>query len=340
VSEQPPSVYSDWLDSRRSQWRAISDAAKGVYRDRSLTEAREVMDGYRTLARDLALARQESPGSRVHQTLEVLYAQTHKQLNNQRKNPLQELWTWLAETLPTSVRQFKGELWFTSVLFVLTTLAGYICVSYWTDTASMFMSEQMQRMVQNGELWTDDLLNVTPSSVLSYSLMTNNITVALTAFALGLVYGLGTLYIISLNGVMLGAVFAYTAQYQMALPLFRFVIAHGLVELSSICVAGAAGMAIGRALARPGPYGRAASLSEVAMPAAALAGSCILFLIVCGFIEGYVSPNDNFDLASRCLIGVAWFAVFIAILHGGLTHKLGQLVQQIYFKVKAGYANR
>lgn len=322
-------TYSQWLQGRLKNWRSINEAGKGIYKDRTLSEAREVMDGYRTLARDLALARRTIPGTPAHNALEAMYAETHSALHNQRKKPLRELWTWLAVHLPASVRQMKGEILFVAVLFILSTLGGYLCVAAWPETASLFMSEDMIRMVQNRRLWTDDLLNVVPSSMLSYDLMTNNITVALTAFALGLIYGLGTLYIITLNGVMLGAIFAYTAQYQMASALFRFVIAHGLVELSVICLSGAAGMAIGRALARPGAKGRAASLHQVAMPATALAGSCILFLIGSGYIEGYVSPNDNFDLTSRIIIGVSWFGVFIAILHGGLTRALGRGVDAL-----------
>lgn len=308
--------YTHWLETRLQHWRTISAAAKGSRADRSLAQSREVMDGYRALARDLSIARRKVPGSTVHRALEALYAQTHGALNAQPRSPLADVWHWFSVSLPASVRLLRSEITFVAVLFIVTTIGGYMCVATWPDTADLFMSTDMMRMVQNGVLWTDDLLNVVPSSMLSYQLMTNNISVALTAFALGLVYGLGTLYIISLNGVMLGAIFAYTAQYQMDLPLFRFVIAHGLVELSVICLSGAAGMAIGRALARPGAGGRRESLRATALPALALAAASIPFLIGSGIIEGYVSPNDNFELTSRIIIGVLWFALFIAALDG------------------------
>ena len=60
-------------------------------------------------------------------------------------------------------------------------------------------------------------------------------------------------------GMMLGGVFAYTHRFGLSDELYRFVVAHGIVELSVICLAGAAGLAIGRAIARPGPDGRMAS---------------------------------------------------------------------------------
>lgn len=308
--------YTHWLEDRLQHWRAISESARGARADRTLEQSRDVMDGYRALARDLSIARRKAPGTRVHRALESLYAQTHDALNAKPRNPLTDIWLWFSVYLPAAVRALRGEIIFVTALFVATTLGGFLCVAVWPETADLFMSETMMRMVQNGVLWTDDLLNVVPSSMLSYQLMTNNISVALTAFALGLIYGLGTLYIISLNGMMLGAVFAYTSHYQMELALFRFIVAHGLVELSVICLSGAAGMAIGRALARPGPGGRVEALRETAAPALALAAASIPFLIGSGVIEGYVSPNDNFGLGSRVVIGVLWFCIFLVALDG------------------------
>ena len=320
-------LYARWLEARREQWQSLSRNLQGSKADRSLEQAREVLDGYRGLARDVALARRQAPGTAMHKTAEALYAQTFDAIHRRRSHPLQDLWELFAVRVPTAVRRLRSELFVTFGLFAVTGIAGYLLVSQWRETAQWFMSDQMMLMVQNGTLWTDGLLNVMPSSMLSMELMTNNITVALTAFALGLLYGIGTLYIISLNGFMLGAVFGYVVQYQMGLPLFRFIIAHGIVELSVICIAGAAGMALGRALARPGPLGRIAALREAAPDAGALASLCVPFLIGSGIIEGYVSPNDGFSLLSRCVIGVLWFAVLLAFMHGGLLRHLGQMLR-------------
>ena len=80
-----------------------------------------------------------------------------------------------------------------------------------------------------------------PSSVLSVQILTNNIVVSLFAYCLGFLFGLGTLYILGLNGLMLGAMFAFVGQHGLAGALFRFVVAHGCVELSVMCLSGAAG---------------------------------------------------------------------------------------------------
>ena len=74
--------------------------------------------------------------------------------------------------------------------------------------------------VERGKLWTEGLLNVVPSSVLSVQILANNIVVSLFAYVPGFLFGLGTLYILGLNGLMLGAVFAFVGQHGLAGGLF------------------------------------------------------------------------------------------------------------------------
>ena len=91
--------------------------------------------------------------------------------------------------------------------------------------------------VENGRLWTDGLLNLVPPAVLSAQIFTNNILVAISACCIGALYGLGTFYMIGINGFMLGAAFAFTRQHGLDGRLFEFVVGHGIVELSVIVIA-------------------------------------------------------------------------------------------------------
>lgn len=325
TQQDKQALYADWLSARHSGWKSLAGHVASKRRDLGLEEAREVLDGYQGLARDVSLARREVPGSRLHRTAEALYTELHRAINRRPTAPLEELWRLYTHRLPAAVRTLRGELIVSFGLFILATVIGYVMVSVATETAGWFLSGEMIRKVQNGGLWTDGLLNIIPSSVLAADITMNNISVSFTAFVFGMLYGLGTLYILSLNGLMLGSIFAYTATYDTALPLFRFVVAHGIVELSVICVAAAAGLAIGRALARPGAEGRIASLQAAAGDAGALVAAAVPFLIGCGLIEGYISPNPNFSLTFRVVVGVAWMVVFLLVLDGRIWGWLGQM---------------
>ncbi len=170
--------------------------------------------------------------------------------------------------------------------------------------------------MQQGKLWTEGLFNVAPPSVLAAGIAANNIVVSLTAYVLGVFYGLGTLYIIGLNGLMLGAMFAFTAQFGLADELLSFILAHGPAELSIVLIAGAAGLRLGEALARPGQVGHAAAFRDTVRDTGLLFSVCVPFLIACALVEGFVSPDPGYEWWSRAVIGVSLAVLLWRTLFG------------------------
>jgi uncharacterized membrane protein SpoIIM required for sporulation len=203
-----------------------------------------------------------------------------------------------------------------SLLFVTAGVTGFWLVHTYPDLIAMFASPQLIATVERGELWTEGLLNVTPSAVLSVSILMNNIVVALFAFCSGIIFGLGTFYLIGLNGISLGAIFAFTGQHGLAGRLFDFVIAHGCVELSCICIAGAAGSYLGEALIRPGALTRSEAFRLAAQDGVRVLAMVTLLLFICGFIEGYVSPDPEVPRWARVTIGVGYFLFMVSLLRG------------------------
>jgi uncharacterized membrane protein SpoIIM required for sporulation len=191
-------------------------------------------------------------------------------------------------------------------------------VHTYPDLIALFASPELIATVERGQLWTEGLLNVVPSSVLSLQILTNNIVVSLFAYCAGFLFGLGTLYILGLNGLMLGAVFAFTGLHGLDHELFKFVVAHGCVEISVMCLSGAAGAAVGEALVRPGAATRVESFQVAALRSGKLILACVVLLIGSGLIEGYISPDPAFPLWARILIGVAYWILMLALLNGWL----------------------
>lgn len=309
-------LWENWLVERLGHWRELSALASGRRNDQDIDEARQVLSGFREVARDVALARRTAGGSLTHRALEALYGDLHRAIHQVPNRMLPGLIAYFVHDVPSAARHLRREIATVVALFFVSIAAGGLLITVFPDTAGIFLSPQMIETVQGGKLWTDDILNVVPSSILSMNLMTNNIAVALTCLAFGIIYGLGTLYIICLNGLMLGGVFAYTYRFGLADELYRFVVAHGIVELSMICLAGAAGLSIGRAIARPGARGRIASVRDAIHDAAALTAVAVPFLVGCGIIEGYVSPAPGISTAIRSAIGVAWFVILLLVLDG------------------------
>ncbi|HEX6398085.1 MAG TPA: stage II sporulation protein M, partial [Steroidobacteraceae bacterium] len=220
------------------------------------------------------------------------------------------------DQVPASVHAMRMHLLGVTLLFVISGVTGFWLIYRFPDLIAMFASPQLIATVERGELWTEGLLNVTPSAVLSVSILMNNIVVALFAFCSGIVFGLGTFYLIGLNGISLGAIFAFTGQHGLAGRLFDFVIAHGCVELSCICIAGAAGSYLGEALIRPGALTRSEAFRLASRDGIRVLAMVTLLLFICGFIEGYVSPDPEVPRWARVTIGVGYFLFMVSLLRG------------------------
>jgi uncharacterized membrane protein SpoIIM required for sporulation len=313
-------ALKSWLSRRTAGWRRLQElnSKLGGGRAGSPADAMEVVDGYYATAHDLSLARRVMPGSRTASSLEVLYTQLHTALHRPPRRFFAALLRLLREEIPDVAFALRHHIAWVTALFVLSALAGWWMIATFPELIGLFAHEGMIETVERGVLWTDGLLNVIPSAALSIGLLANNIAVTLTAFTVGILFGLGTFYIIALNGLMLGGIFAFTAQHGLAGELLRFVIAHGPVELSVICIAGAAGAGLGEALVRPGAATRREAFQAASGRIGRMMVLCALLLIGCGFIEGYISPDPSYPMAARVALGVCFWLVMIGALTGDL----------------------
>ncbi|MEO8314360.1 MAG: stage II sporulation protein M [Pseudomonadota bacterium] len=305
---------------RASTWSALTRKIADLRQRPTLDvdDALHAVETYRSLARDLASARHLLPGTRVASGLATLYAQLHE-IIRRRPHGGRAAWASMFRSeIPRVAAELRPRIVWITVLLVASTAAGWWLINSFPELISLIASDQMVQNVEDGKLWTDDLLNITPSSLLSVRIFSNNIAVSIFALCAGFLFGLGTFYIIATNGLMLGGIFAFTHQHGMAGRLFAFIIGHGLVELSVICIAGAMGAALGESLIRPTHPSRLESFQRCMHNVGPLLLLCALLLIGAGLIEGFISPNPIFPLISRVVIGVSYWALMLAALNGRL----------------------
>jgi uncharacterized membrane protein SpoIIM required for sporulation len=152
-------------------------------------------------------------------------------------------------------------------------------------------------------------LGTATQAALAGSIFTNNIQVTFLAFAGGLTLGVGTLAMLAYNGILLGALAGITMQAG-SFPIFvRYVVPHGLLELSCIAVAGAAGLRLAWAVIEPGTLPRGASLRGQARPAVTLVLGTAPWLVLAGLTEGFVTPR-GLSLLTALAVGVGLAAVY------------------------------
>jgi uncharacterized membrane protein SpoIIM required for sporulation len=123
-------------------------------------------------------------------------------------------------------------------------------------------------------------------------LVRNNVQVTFLAFAGGILAGLGTVYILIMNGLLLGSVAGAFANEGQSLHLWTFVLGHGVIEITAICIAGGAGLWLGSALVLPGRRTRREVLVTRGREAVSLIGGTAIMLLIAGLIEGFISPSQ------------------------------------------------
>jgi uncharacterized membrane protein SpoIIM required for sporulation len=160
-------------------------------------------------------------------------------------------------------------------------------------------------------MWTHSIVTIKPLA--TSGIMTNNLSVAFSTFALGITAGLGTIWMMAINGLLIGVIGAATWKAGMALQLWSFVAPHGVLELPAIFIAGGAGFEVARGLLFPGLLPRRQSVALAGGRGARLLLGTIPLLVIAGVIEGFFSPS-NAPVFMKFTLAAVLFATLLTYL--------------------------
>jgi uncharacterized membrane protein SpoIIM required for sporulation len=265
---------------------------------------------YRAAAADLALARRLFPGHPVTRLLERLVTEARQSV-------------YATEPRRRSLRGFLATGYWQRVLerplllglalamlFVPMTLAVVWAVD---DPAAALgiVPADFQGATEPGSHTAD--LEPGEEAAMSSALYTNNIRVTFLAVAGGVLLGLGTAAVIVFNGGLIGAILGLTIENGAFDELLRFVLPHGLLELTCIAVSAMAGLRLGWSIVDPGPLTRGASLRREARTAIEIVLGTMPWLVLAGLIEAFVSPRQ-LPVGAALAVGVAAAGAYWALL--------------------------
>jgi len=146
-------------------------------------------------------------------------------------------------------------------------------------------------------------------SVFATQVLINNIQVTLAAFVGGLLFGVGTVFALVFNGLLLGTIGGLAFGAGNGEAFIRLISSHGPLELSCIVVGGVAGLRLGHALIVPGARTRLRSLQLEARRSVELAVGTAPWLVLCGFLEG-LATGPELPIAFQASLGVGLAALF------------------------------
>lgn len=311
---------------RRDAWLRLQAFLESA---RKLSLARVPLDAfregsalYRQAVSDLAYARMCYPSHPVVKELEQLVGHAHSHLY-QAVRPRSRNWTrfWL-ETWPQRVRQASGPILLATSVFWVGALLGFFLTAENPVLEGFFVSPDMRSAISAKKLWTQTLTRTAPAA--SSGIAVNNINVSLLTWGLGLTFGVGTIWLLALNGIMLGAIAAACLRAGMLVPLVEFVVAHGSLELPAIWISGGAGLLMSKALLLPGRYSRRVELRRAGRHSVEIIVGIVPILLIAGTVEGFVSPGDLPGYL-KALLGLALGSALLGYILGGGRQTAGGL---------------
>jgi uncharacterized membrane protein SpoIIM required for sporulation len=301
-----------FMREREDDWRELDGLLRVGGRHRRRRPAAEVLRLaalYRGAAADLALARRGHPGDPLVGRLESLVARARQAVyaEEPRRGSLR---TFFGRTYWVRVRERPLALLVAVALLVVPAALTIAWSISDTGAAVGLVPGQFRGAV---EPVGDTGMTASQTAAFSSAVMTNNIQVTFLAFAAGILFGLGTAFVVAYNGAVLGAVAGGAIANGNGAEFAQFVTAHGVIELSCIAVAAAAGMRMGYALVAPGPRTRSRALAEEARTAIVIVLGTIPWVILAGIIEGFVT-RAGFGLVPGILLGFGVGATYWALV--------------------------
>jgi len=302
-------ITNRWIDKRRPHWDRLNGllAAADARGLRSLphAELQEMAFLYRQIASDLSALRQDGSAPTLSSYLNQLLGRTHNFVYSGRRNGPMSAVRFLWYDYPLIFRKLQPFILASLFLFLAGGLLGSLLTLVRPEFMRNLLGPEMVATIERHKMWTDSVVSMAPQA--SSAIMTNNLAVTFTTFAFGILAGLGTIYMIGWNGVLIGVVATACAQAHMSLSLWSFIAAHGSLELPAIILSGAAGLRLGQGLLFPGAYSRRHSVAEAGRDAVKLMAGVVPMLIVAGTLEGFLSPSDA-PIALKFTVGACLFS--------------------------------
>ncbi|NLD49646.1 MAG: stage II sporulation protein M, partial [Clostridiaceae bacterium] len=199
-------------------------------------------------------------------------------------------------------------------VFMLGSAISFIFTLISVDNAIAFLPKEQVDAILDSDVY--GARESWDNSVMSSFILTNNIRVGIISFVLGITMGVGTSWVLLVNGYMLGGFAALYFHKGANLLFWSLILPHGVIELLAIFICGGAGIIVGYSLINPLSYSRKDSLIIRGKTALKLVLGTIPMFIIAGIIEGNITPSDKISEAGKlvfALFTLLLFAVYIIV---------------------------
>ncbi|HEV2908448.1 MAG TPA: stage II sporulation protein M [Candidatus Eremiobacteraceae bacterium] len=286
-----------FVERRRSGWQRLEllldTAERRGLRALPAEEIEELGRLYRWVTSDLAFAEGRAYDVNLRAYLHRLTARSHAYVYaGNVEGGWKRVGRFLAHDFPSEVRRSRWYILACAALTVVAAVTAYSLIMASPTNAYVILPDEMIRPIHEKIHDSNFGFDRNFSSTMSAAIMTNNIKVAILAFGAGIVtLGLLTLYLVFFNGLMVGGLGAMYTNAGFGYDFWATIAPHGVIELTAIQIAAAAGLLMAAAVLNPGRLRRVDALVRNSRRALVLMIGVMVMLGCAALIEGFVSPQ-------------------------------------------------
>ncbi|MCP3662223.1 MAG: stage II sporulation protein M [Gammaproteobacteria bacterium] len=272
---------------------------------------------YRQVCNHYAISRSRRYSPALVRQLKELVWRGHRALYHQGGVSWWRLFSFIGVGFPRALRQHSRYFWLATTLFLLpAVIVGVLCYSD-PDLIYSIMSEDQ---VANMESMYDPSnrhvgRSVERSAEIDFTMfgfyIYNNISIGFRTFAAGILAGVGTVFLLLFNGIVIGGVAGHLTQLGFSDTFWPFVSGHGAFELTAIVICGAGGLMLAHGVVAPGQLSRLEALKRKAREALSLVMGAALMLLVAAFIEAFWSSSGMPNGVKFSVAGGLWLFVIL-----------------------------
>lgn len=269
---------------------------------------------YRNICHHLALSRSRAYSPHLIEHLLQLAIRGHQAFYSQQHNIWHNLIQFITQDYPQLFRQQWQYMLAAGLLFLGAFLSMMIIVQLFPET--IFMLINFLQVMQIDTMYSPEVHKRIGQSrnsgsdfwMLGYYIK-HNISIGFQTFAGGLFFGIGTIYYLLYNGLVLGAIASRQTTLGHIDTFWGFVSGHSAPEFTAIMLSGAAGLMLGWALLAPGNKSRLRALQDTGRQAVKIIYGAVLLFLLAAFIEAFWSSMSWINPGVKYVTGIGLWII-------------------------------
>lgn len=276
-----------FIKQNKEKWLTFEQAIFG----KAKKNPDEMANLYIQLVNDLSYSQTFYPKSKTTQYLNYLASQIYQKIYKTKREDTNRLVYFFKTEVPLIVYQYRRYIIYAFVLFFVFTAIGVLSARYDDSFVRLIMGDGYVNMTlanikegdpvavyQSGSNWGGAI-----------AITFNNLFVGLKSFFYGIFAGVGTLWVLIQNSIMLGSFQYFFYEQGVFWESVRGIWIHGSMEIFAMVIEAAAGLILGASMLFPKTYSRFNSFKIGFKNSLKMVLGTMPFTVFAGILEGFVT---------------------------------------------------